>query len=97
LRQEFHELEILDSITKLQFDDKLPAHMVQADQRNSLISLYRQLKGQDYMPPTIHNAIKWGAHDPFLDWTHSNIKWALVDKTTKTAPQDTAVTPPQPH
>jgi hypothetical protein len=91
LRQEFRELEILDSITKLHFDGKLPAHMLQADRRNSLITLYRQLKGQDYMPPTIHNAIKWGPRDSFLDWPHSNIEWALVDKTTKTAPLDIVV------
>ncbi|KAF8229180.1 hypothetical protein L208DRAFT_1124923, partial [Tricholoma matsutake] len=76
--QEFCEFEILDSITKLQFEDKFPAHMAQAERRNSLITLYRQLKGQDYMPPTVHKAIRWGAHDPFLEWPHSDIEWALL-------------------
>ncbi|KAF8229083.1 hypothetical protein L208DRAFT_1040414, partial [Tricholoma matsutake] len=67
LRQEFHELEILDSITKLQFEGNLPGHMAQADLVNSLIALYRQLKGKDHTPPTVHKAIKWGPSDPFLD------------------------------
>ena len=66
LRQEFGELEILDSITKLNFENKLPAYMVQADQRNSLITLYRQLKGENYMPPMVYKAIKWGPSDPFF-------------------------------
>ncbi|KAF8238908.1 hypothetical protein L208DRAFT_1240093 [Tricholoma matsutake] len=86
IRQQFCELEILDTITKLYFEGKLPAHMAQADRRNSLISLYRQLKGEDYMPPTIHKAIRWGASDPFLEWPHSNMEWALVYKSTKTTP-----------
>jgi hypothetical protein len=86
LRQELCELEILDSITKLNFEGKLPVHMAQADQRNSLIALYRQLKGGDYMPPTIHKAIRWGPSDPFLEWPHSNLEWALVEKSTKTTP-----------
>jgi hypothetical protein len=97
LRQEFRELEILDSITRLQFEGKLPVHMVQADRRNSLIAWYRQLKGKDCMPPTVHKAIQWGERDPFLEWPHSNIEWAIVDKSTKvTAPSHKPVTPNMP-
>ncbi|KAF8223234.1 hypothetical protein L208DRAFT_1317965, partial [Tricholoma matsutake] len=81
LSQEFHELEILDNITRLNFEGKLPVEMVQADRRNSLVAMYRQLKGEDYVPPTVHNAIRWGPSDSFLEWQHSNMEWALVDKS----------------
>ncbi|KAF8230319.1 hypothetical protein L208DRAFT_1476726 [Tricholoma matsutake] len=93
LRQEFCELEILDKITRLNFEGKLPVHMVQADRRNSLIAMYRQLKGEDYMPPTVHKAIRWGPSDPFLEWPHSNMEWALVDKSTKTTSPDNVTVP----
>ncbi|KAF8220101.1 hypothetical protein L208DRAFT_1335754 [Tricholoma matsutake] len=74
LRQDFHELEILDNITRLNFEGKLPVEMVQADRRNSLIAMYRQLKGEDYVPPTVHNTIRWGPSDPFLERPHSNME-----------------------
>ncbi|KAF8226517.1 hypothetical protein L208DRAFT_1499491, partial [Tricholoma matsutake] len=60
LRQEFRELEILDNITRLNFEGKLPVEMVQADRRNSLVAMYRQLKGEDYVPPTIPQCYQMG-------------------------------------
>ena len=50
------------------------------------------------MPPTVHKAIQWEEGDPFLEWPHSNIEWAiLVDKSTKlTAPSHKPVIPNMP-
>ncbi|KAF8229145.1 hypothetical protein L208DRAFT_1288093, partial [Tricholoma matsutake] len=89
LRQEFCELEILDSITKSHCEGILPAHFGMADRRNSLISLFRKAKGKNYMPPTLHDALQWRTGDPFLDWPHSNMEWGLVGKDQKqTAPNN---------
>ena len=37
LRQEFRELELLDDITRLRFEDKIPRSITMADRRNTLI------------------------------------------------------------
>jgi PIF1-like helicase len=68
LRQEFRELELLDDITKLRFKDKLPRKIAMADRRNLIIDLFRDHKGKNYIPSTIHSAIRWSKSDPFLEW-----------------------------
>src|ERR1700733_13981265 len=45
LRQEFRELELLDNITTLRFEDKLPRSIAMADHRNILIDSFRAYKG----------------------------------------------------
>ncbi|KAF8813192.1 hypothetical protein BYT27DRAFT_7029571, partial [Phlegmacium glaucopus] len=67
LRQEFRELELLDNITALKFDDKLPINIAMADRRNILIDLFRKWKGEKYVPATVHSAIRWSKTDPFLE------------------------------
>ncbi|KAF8240421.1 hypothetical protein L208DRAFT_1233335, partial [Tricholoma matsutake] len=67
LRQEFRELELLDNITALRFQDKLPRSIAMADHRNILIDLFRQHKGEAYMPSKMHKAIHWNKSDPFLE------------------------------
>jgi hypothetical protein len=64
LRQEFHELELLDEITKLRYEDILPDH-IQGNFRNLLIRAYQTWKGTNYVPELTHPALKWSAQDPF--------------------------------
>jgi hypothetical protein len=63
LRQEFRELELLDEITKLRYEGKLPDH-IQGNFRNPLIRSYQKWKGTDYVPPLTHPALKWSVKDP---------------------------------
>ena len=53
LRQEFRELEMLDDITMLCYNGKLPSSVVGV-RRNDLISAFRQLKGEKYVPSKVH-------------------------------------------
>ena len=39
-----------------------------ADRRNTLIDSFRAHKGKNYMPSTLHKAIRWSASDPILEW-----------------------------
>ena len=68
LRQEFQELKLLDNITMLRFEDKLPRNIAMADCRNTLIDLFQKHKGKNYMLSTMHKAIRWSKSDPFLEW-----------------------------
>ena len=67
LRQEFQELELLDNITRLIFEDKIPRSITIADCRNTLLDYFMLTKGKNYMPLTMHKAIRWSASDPFLE------------------------------
>ena len=68
LRQEFRELELLDDITRLNFNEKLPINIAMADRRNTLIDLFRKWKGEKYIPSAMHPAIWWSKTDPFLEY-----------------------------
>ena len=46
LRQEFRELELLDDITALTFENKLPRRVTTGDCRNTLIDAFRKYKGR---------------------------------------------------
>jgi hypothetical protein len=83
LRQEFRELELLDDITALRFEGKLPMKIAMADRRNSLIASFREHKGDGYMPSKMHRAIKWNKTDPFLEWEGADIEWTIVDRKAK--------------
>lgn len=77
LRQEFRELELLDDITNLMYEGHLSKTVV-GDRRNSLIKSFRDYKGENYIPPHVHGAIRWGKSDPFLDWG-PEVAWSLLD------------------
>ena len=47
LRQEFQELKLLDEITTLHYENKLPRKIAMADRRNTLIALFRERKGKE--------------------------------------------------
>ena len=63
LRQEFRELELLDTITTLMHEEKLPVKVCGAT-RNELICTFRQWKGYNFVPKTAHRAIRWSKRDP---------------------------------
>jgi hypothetical protein len=80
LRQEFRELEILDDIGCLRYEGKLN-HLVVGDNRCCLIHSFRQWKGDTYIPPHVHKALRWGKDDPFhLHHIDMNLEWSIVEK-----------------
>ena len=84
LRQEFRELELLDDITTLHYENKLPRNIAMADRRNTLITLFRRKRGLEYMPPNMHRAIRWNKRDPYLTESddlmgHREDEWRIVE------------------
>ena len=77
LRQEFRELEMLDDITTLRYNGKLP-NSVMGICRNDLISAFRLLKGEKYVPPKVHRAIWWKENDPFHLSEGTDVAWKIV-------------------
>jgi hypothetical protein len=73
LRQEFRNLELLDIITQLRFESKLP-RTVFGEVRSRLVGSYRKWKGTNDMPQNIHPAIRWKKSDPFLEDDIEDIK-----------------------
>src|ERR1700683_2901690 len=83
LRQEFRELELLDEISKLRYEGKLP-DCVEGNFRNPLIRSYQQWKGADYVPPLIHPALQWSVTDPLpLLPVVADAPWQIIDKIKK--------------
>ncbi|KAI4294195.1 hypothetical protein K525DRAFT_213213 [Schizophyllum commune Loenen D] len=98
LRQEFRELELLNEITRLQYEGKLPAE-VTGHRRKDLISAFRKWKGESYMPPGMPEALEWTDEKPkynasgtvtnpeaWLDFEVAPIDWQLI--TVKDAKGD---------
>ena len=85
LRQEFRELEMLDDITMLRYNGKLPSSVVGV-RRNDLISTFRQLKGEKYVPSKVHRAIRWKENDPFRLSEGTDAAWRIVDSSDKSNP-----------
>src|SRR5882757_4696251 len=80
LRQEFHELELLDEITKLRYEGNLPGH-IQGNFRNPLIRAYKKWKGTDYVPPLTHPALQWSIKDPMsLLSVVTDAPWQIIEK-----------------
>ena len=67
LCQEFHELELLDEITTLHYEDKLPRRIAMSNHRNTMIALFREKRGLQYMLSNMHRAIRWNKCDPYLE------------------------------
>jgi len=82
LCQEFRELELLDEITTLHYEHKLPRKIAMADHRNTLIALFREKKGLQYMLSRMHKAIRWNKCDPYLkseESTSQVVEWRFVE------------------
>ncbi|KAJ3965254.1 hypothetical protein EV361DRAFT_781854, partial [Lentinula raphanica] len=58
LRKELRDLELLDEITRLRYENKCDSS-VQGSTRSVLIESFRKWKGDKYNPPCIHSAIRW--------------------------------------
>ena len=84
LRQEFRDLELLDEITKLQYESKLPS-TVCGERRNTLIHTYREHKGMSYVPELVHKSIRWNKTDPMLDPIEDDINWKILQKSDITS------------
>jgi hypothetical protein len=69
----------------MRFEGKLSGKMALGDRRNTLIEMFRKGKGYDFMPDTMPNAIKWSKSDPYLEWKHSDIEWAIIKATEQNA------------
>jgi hypothetical protein len=83
LRQEFCELEILDEISKLRYEGKLPDY-IQGNFRNPLVRAYQNWKGTDYVPPLTHPALKWSVKEPMpLLSVVTDAPWKITDKKKK--------------
>ncbi|KAF8581682.1 hypothetical protein K439DRAFT_1264221, partial [Ramaria rubella] len=64
LKQEFRELEILDELTKLRYEKKLPKG-ISGDWRNTIIREYQLWKRTAFVPKHVHAALHWSKDDPF--------------------------------
>jgi len=63
LRQEFHEHEILDDITRLRYENILP-DFIQGNTCNISIRQYQKWKGEDFVPEKVDIALRWSNKDP---------------------------------
>ncbi|RDX40902.1 hypothetical protein OH76DRAFT_1365490, partial [Lentinus brumalis] len=78
LRQEFRELELLDEITRLRHLETI-SPKVAGITRNELIHSFRQWKGEQFTPPSTHNALKWSARDPFpIEQPVADSPWVIL-------------------
>jgi hypothetical protein len=66
LRQELRELELLDDVTRLRHSGKLPVS-VDGDTRNNILTSFRKWKGSQYVPSSVHSAIRWSKRSPWLE------------------------------
>jgi hypothetical protein len=81
LRQEFRELELLDEITRLTYEDLLPKH-INENLRNALIRQFQIYKGTDYIPPSVPNQLKWTVKDPMeLLPIVADSPWQVIDNS----------------
>ncbi|KAF8902342.1 hypothetical protein CPB84DRAFT_1678858 [Gymnopilus junonius] len=91
LRQEFQELEMLDEITRLTYDRKLPDSITGAT-RNQLIQSFRNWKGLQYVPSTVHRSIRWSPSKPFDETVVADsvsiTDWTQVIKDVKLKDRD---------
>ena len=90
LRQEFRELELMDEITRLRFEDKL-SPTINGHLRNALIRQYQMFKGEFYVPDMVPDTLKWTKIDPMnILKVQTNTQWQLIEKfkekTTKYTP-----------
>jgi len=83
LRQEFRELEILDEITKLKYEGKLPLN-IDGHRRNTVIRQFQKWKGTSYIPDNVHHAIRWNQRDPLnMLPVVTDSPWQILQKTDK--------------
>ena len=78
LRQEFRELEILDEVTRLRYENKL-SNKITGDRRNIVICQFQQCMGTKYVPSNVHPSIRWNDKDPLQELAvMTDASWQLV-------------------
>ena len=84
LRQEFRELELLDEISRLRFEDHLPP-IINGHLRNAVIRQYQNFKGESYVPEIVPNTLKWTKSDPMnVLKVQTDTPWCLIEKNKST-------------
>ncbi|KAH9925078.1 hypothetical protein B0H21DRAFT_781395 [Amylocystis lapponica] len=95
LRREFRELEVLDEVTRLQFETPgiLPFSLA-APTRASVVSAYQAWRGPCHVPARVETALRWES-DPFSPPDELS-KWMLVTAAPKRPrTEDTATERPK--
>ncbi|KAF5346590.1 hypothetical protein D9758_013445 [Tetrapyrgos nigripes] len=78
-QQELRELEILNDITKLCVDQKLPRSII-GELRGPLIQQYRSHFGNRHRPEGLHQSLVWDADEKFESTLHKDISWIILEK-----------------
>ncbi|KAH7905818.1 hypothetical protein BJ138DRAFT_975675, partial [Hygrophoropsis aurantiaca] len=80
LRQEYRMLELLDEITLMKYEDRLPG-FIDGHRRNTLVNTYQQWKGVNYVPSCVPSPIVWSELDPLkVDNSLDKTEWEIVDR-----------------
>ena len=80
LRQEFRELELLDEITKLRYNNELPSR-IDGITRSSIIHTFRIWKGANFVPNSMPNSLKWSENEPFnIDDIIEELEWNIISE-----------------
>jgi hypothetical protein len=83
LRQEFRELELLDDITKLFYENKLPNN-INGKLRNTVIRQYQIYKGTNYIHDRVPSQLKWTLSDPMdLLPVITDSSWQVINNKYK--------------
>jgi len=83
LRQEFRELELMDEISRLRFEDCLPS-IINGNLRNAIIRQYQNFKGESYVPEIVPDSLKWTKFDPMNIKVQTDTPWCLIEKNNYT-------------
>ena len=83
LRQEFRELEILDEVTRLRYENKL-SDSITGDRWNVVICQFRKCMGTKYVPKNVHPSIRWDERDPLDELAvTTDTPWQLVKSSNE--------------
>jgi hypothetical protein len=92
-------LELLDDVTRLRYSGKLPV-TVDGDTRNNVITSFREWKGAQYVPSTVHKSIRWSKHSPWQETEALDLdkRLAILEnlRETKKTDKRTARSDPKP-
>jgi hypothetical protein len=87
LRQEFRELEILNEITRLKYEQQLPYEM-NGLTRNMLLRQFQMLKGTGFAPKYVPEVITWSDKKPMNKVPQVvDINWQLIENISNTENQ----------
>ena len=90
IRQEFRELELLDEISKLRYECRLPSS-VSGNLRRDIINQYRDWVGDKHVPKNVHESLRWDDKSPFQLAECEDLKWKLVSKDNKSTRKTAAL------